>query len=144
MMSIKKLHSFDRSYVERILLAVVMKGKNLAHTHIESFNDLIETGMEQVITRNFKIEGTAPARDPKKSDKSFNKGIDHIKYSGKFINVKIYKPKHNNTNTSSVVGGPIYPNEAIITRNFNRDCPVVQPSYNKICRIFIKISRLRI
>lgn len=83
--------------------------KGLVSHHIESMNELYEIGIDQIITRVFKIEKDIVDLKPPTSDDE--KNIDYVHLEIIFSNVKIGKPMMVDYNSSKEV--ILYPNQAI-------------------------------
>lgn len=90
--------------------------KGLINHHIESMNELYEIGIDQIITRVFKIEKDIVKLKPAISEEE--KNIDYVHLEINFSNVTIGKPMMVNYNSSKEE--ILFPNQAIrIEKTYN-------------------------
>lgn len=90
--------------------------KGLINHHIESMNELYEIGIDQIITRVFKIEKDIVDLKPAISEDE--KNIDYVHLEINFSNVTIGKPMMINYNSSKEE--ILFPNQAIrIEKTYN-------------------------
>jgi DNA-directed RNA polymerase beta subunit len=90
--------------------------KGLVNHHIESMNDLYEIGIDQIITRVFKIEKDIVDLKPPITEDE--KNIDYVHLEISFSNVSIGKPMMVNYNSSKEE--VLFPNQAIrIEKTYN-------------------------
>ena len=71
------------------ILDLAIRSKSFADHHIDSFNDLLDRGINQIITQNFKLD-----RDIG-TEKVHGDMVDHINYKVTFSNVKFESPTYS-------------------------------------------------
>lgn len=90
----KKTVSKDTLHSDDLLVVIDshLKKFPLVSHHVNSFNRMCSTGIKQIITKIFSIEGSI---EPERDDKSINREYKNISFTIKFTDVEMKKPKYN-------------------------------------------------